>query len=58
MIDHLPRSGSGRRPRDTRPRPSEADWPAARARVAELQRGRRATPEEIALLKAGLLTRG
>ena len=58
MIDHLPKRGSGRKPRDTRPRPSEADSPAARARVADLQRGRRATPDEIALLEAGLLTRG
>ena len=58
MFDHLPGSGPRREPRNKRPRPSEADSPAARARVAELQRGRRGTPEEIALLAAGLLTRG
>jgi Rad3-related DNA helicase len=58
MIYHLSRNSSGRGPRDTRARPSESDSPAARARVADLQRGRRGTPEEIALLEAGLLTRG
>lgn len=58
MIDRLRRRGPGPQPRDTRSRPSEADSPAARARVADLQRGCRATPEETALLGAGLLTRG
>lgn len=40
----------------TAPR-SEADT-AADGRIADRRRGRRATPDEIALLEAGLLTRG
>ena len=59
MTNHPPlRSGPSREPRDARARQSEADSSTARARIADLQRGRRGTPEEIALLEAGLLTRG
>jgi hypothetical protein len=59
MIYYLRMTGLDRAPPgEARPSRPEFNGAAARARVAELQRGRRGTPEEIALLEAGLLIRG